>query len=68
MHARCHGHGLLNSRLRWAGSEARQIKERFQKCEWTNKCKLSVSISLVNFHGKFALKLKMTEFYESLLH
>ena len=25
-------------------------------------------ISSVNFHGKFALKLEMTEFYESLLH
>ena len=66
--ARCRGHGLLHSRLCWAGGEARQAKGRFQKCEWTNKCKLSVSISLVNFHGKFALKFEMTEFYESLLH
>ena len=29
----------------------------FQKHGWTNKCKWSVIISLVIFHGKFALKI-----------
>ena len=45
----------------WAGSKARQANGSFQKCEWTNKCKLPVSVSLVNSH---ALKFGMTEFYE----
>ena len=31
-----------------------------------NKYKWSVGISSVNFHGKFALKFELREFYESL--
>ena len=51
--------------LDFAG-QARQVKGRVQRYKGKNKCKWSVSISLVNFHGKFALKLEMREFYESL--
>ena len=46
--------------------QARQAKGRFKKCQWTNKCKWSVTISSVNFHHKFAIKFEMREFYESL--
>ena len=34
---------------------------RLKKYQWSNKCKY-VSISSVNFHGKFALKFEMRYF------
>ena len=46
-------HGLL----RWAGP--RKIKKIYS---WTNKCKWSVSILSVYFHGKLALKFEIRKF------
>ena len=43
--------------------QARQARGRFQRYRGKNKGKWSVSISLVNFRGKFALKLEMREFF-----
>ena len=57
---------MAYSILDFAGRQ--QAKGQFQKYEWTNKCKLSVSISLGNFHGKLALKFEMTVVYELLLN
>ena len=55
--------------LDFAGQAVRpgKLKDDSKNVNGQNKCKLPVSISLVNFHGKFALKFEMKEFYESLL-
>ena len=50
-------HGLLHSRLCWA--DPRKIKKIYS---WTNKCKWSVSILSVYFHGEFALKFERRKF------
>ena len=56
---------MVYSILDFAG-QARQAKGPFQKYKGTNKCKWSVSISLVIFYGMFAIKLEVGGFYESL--
>ena len=43
--------------------QAHQAKGQFQNYKVTVKCKWSVSISPVIFHGKFAPEIEMREFY-----
>ena len=56
--------GLRSTPFSTSAGQARQAKGRFPKYEGTNRCKWSISISLVIFHGKFAVKLDIRGFYE----
>ena len=62
----------LSLRFRLAISESPYFtctyEELSKKYLWTNKCKWSVGISSVNFHGKFALKFEMRGFMNDYSH